>query len=59
MINYLKGNYECHLAAGAGSLVNLLNGQNIMTSVVVGVMVFIITSALKLLFQAITHKKLP
>lgn len=45
---HIKMWWNCHIAAGAATLTSLINGQDLVQSVAVGVTVFVITYFLRL-----------
>jgi hypothetical protein len=40
---YIKENWQNHLAAGGGTLTSLINGASVLQSVIVGVLIYMVT----------------
>lgn len=56
ILEHIRTNWDCHLAAASSTGISLVNGQAIAQSVIVGVLVFVITQGLKFAVQGIKDK---
>jgi hypothetical protein len=56
ILEHIKTNWDCHLAAASSTGISILNGQAIAQSVIVGVLVFVVTQGLKFTVQEIKNK---
>jgi hypothetical protein len=52
--NHLNENWTNHVGAGTATVMSLVNGQAVIQSVLIGVSVFVITSALKWVWSKLT-----
>ena len=53
---YIKENWQNHLAAGGGTLTSLINGASILQSVIVGVLIYMVTHIISAVAKILLKK---